>query len=239
MATIINIDANDQISDSRTDINTNFQNLNNDKIETSAIDTDTALTANSDSKIASQKAIKTYVDTQSGANASESSRGVVEEATDVETAAGVATGGSGAKLFITPAKLLTYLATVVTDFKSGTDTKNLGDATTTQIITHSLGRVPKKIKLYNEFIGSAARSSSHGNYIVSGGTYAAYSNYWDPDTTASEETSTSYICRIYQGGTSVYQTATITATSTTTFTITWTKTNSPSGTVGFYWEVDG
>lgn len=62
MSTITTIDANDQITDSRVVINTNFTNLNTDKIETSVIDTDTALSANSDSKIPSQKAIKAYVD---------------------------------------------------------------------------------------------------------------------------------------------------------------------------------
>lgn len=66
MATIVTINASDQITNSRADINTNFANLNSDKIETSAIDTDTTLAANSDSKIASQKAIKAYVDGNAG-----------------------------------------------------------------------------------------------------------------------------------------------------------------------------
>ncbi len=67
MATITTIAAGDQITNSRTDINTNFANLNSDKIETSAIDTDTALAANSDTKVASQKATKAYVDAFTGA----------------------------------------------------------------------------------------------------------------------------------------------------------------------------
>src|SRR3990167_6000177 len=108
MSTIATIDAADLISDSRTDINTNFSNLNTDKIETSYLDTDTSLAANSDTKIPSQKAVKTYIDTSGGANASETARGIVEEATDAEVTAGTATGGTGAKLIITPAKLLTY-----------------------------------------------------------------------------------------------------------------------------------
>jgi hypothetical protein len=62
MATITTIASGDNISNSRTDINTNFANLNSDKIETSVIDTDTALTANSDAKLPSQKAVKAYVD---------------------------------------------------------------------------------------------------------------------------------------------------------------------------------
>lgn len=62
MATITTIAAGDSITNSRSDINTNFANLNSDKIETSVIDTDTALSANSDSKIPTQKAVKAYVD---------------------------------------------------------------------------------------------------------------------------------------------------------------------------------
>ena len=66
MATITTILGTDKITDSRTVINTNFSNLNTDKIETSYLDTDTTLAANSDSKIATQKAVKTYVDALGG-----------------------------------------------------------------------------------------------------------------------------------------------------------------------------
>lgn len=62
MATIVTIATSDQISNSRADINTNFANLNSDKIETSVIDTDTTLAANSDAKVPSQKAAKAYMD---------------------------------------------------------------------------------------------------------------------------------------------------------------------------------
>lgn len=66
MATIVTINASDQITNSRADINTSLANLNTDKIETSVIDTDTALTANSDAKIPSQKAVKAYIDALGG-----------------------------------------------------------------------------------------------------------------------------------------------------------------------------
>jgi len=105
MTTITTIAGSDGISPSRTVINTNFSNLNSDKIETSVIDTDTALTANSDAKIPSQKAVKAYVDAGGNVNASETTRGIVEEATDSEVSAGTTTGATGAKLFITPTKL--------------------------------------------------------------------------------------------------------------------------------------
>lgn len=49
-------------SELMVNLNNNFSNLNSDKIETSYLDTDTSLTANSDTKIATQKAVKTYAD---------------------------------------------------------------------------------------------------------------------------------------------------------------------------------
>lgn len=62
MATITPLNAGDSISASRTVINTNLANLNADKLETSVIDTDTTLSANSDAKVPSQKAVKSYID---------------------------------------------------------------------------------------------------------------------------------------------------------------------------------
>jgi len=111
MSILTTINAGDNISTSRTDINTNFSNLNADKVETTVLDTDTTLAANSDLKVATQKAVRAYVDSGGQQNASETVRGLVEEGTDAEVTAGTATGATGAKLFLTPAKLLTYLAT--------------------------------------------------------------------------------------------------------------------------------
>jgi microcystin-dependent protein len=62
MSTITTIAASDLITNSRSTINTNFSNLNTDKFETSNVDTDTTLAANSNTKVPSQKAIKAYVD---------------------------------------------------------------------------------------------------------------------------------------------------------------------------------
>ncbi len=63
MATITTIAAGDQITDSRSVLNNNFAALNSDKIETSYLDTDTTMAANSDVKIPTQKAVKAYIDT--------------------------------------------------------------------------------------------------------------------------------------------------------------------------------
>jgi len=107
--------------------NTNLANLNSDKIETSFIDTDTTLAANSDVKIPSQKAVKAYVDAGGNVNASETERGINQEATDAQMVSGASTGSTGAKLFVTPAKLATAAFSKATDVQtftsSGTWTK--------------------------------------------------------------------------------------------------------------------
>lgn len=77
MASITSLQGSDGITtaNSMTKINTNFAKLNSDKIETSFLDTDTSLTANSDSKIPTQKAVKAYVD--AGGTASETAKRVL------------------------------------------------------------------------------------------------------------------------------------------------------------------
>lgn len=111
MSTITTIQSTDLITNSRANINDNFAALNADKIETDVITTDSTFTDASDSKLPSQLAVKKYVDAGGNVNASETTKGIVEEATDAEVTAGTATGGTSAKLFVTPAKLATYLAT--------------------------------------------------------------------------------------------------------------------------------
>lgn len=61
MSTLTTIQASDLITNSRADINNNFIALNNEKIETSVLDTDNTLAADSDARIASQKAVKAYI----------------------------------------------------------------------------------------------------------------------------------------------------------------------------------
>jgi len=64
MATVITtINASDLITNSRTDLNSNFSSLNTNKLETSSLSTDNTFAGASDTKIASQLAVKTYVDT--------------------------------------------------------------------------------------------------------------------------------------------------------------------------------
>lgn len=134
MSTITTINSTDLITNGRAVINTNFSNLNTDKIETSTLDTDTTLAANSDSKIATQKAVKAYVDAGGNVNASTTQKGIVEEATSAEVVAQTAVGGTGARLFINPSSLSSIIrfggtgADGALTVSSGTTTINLGGA---------------------------------------------------------------------------------------------------------------
>jgi hypothetical protein len=59
------------------------------------------------------------------ADANETTRGLSEEATDAETQAGTAVGGTGAKLFITPAKLIKTLIRSVSIPNGASGTTNI------------------------------------------------------------------------------------------------------------------
>lgn len=111
MSVITTIIGADTITSSRTVINTNFSNLNTDKIEGSYLDTDTTLAANSDTKIATQKAVKAYVDSVGTATATTVVKGIVEIATQAEVDAATATGGTGASLVVTPATMKVFSVT--------------------------------------------------------------------------------------------------------------------------------
>jgi len=62
MSTLVTIQGTDLPTNSRANINDNFAALNADKLETSVLDTDTTLAADSDAKVPTQRAVKAYVD---------------------------------------------------------------------------------------------------------------------------------------------------------------------------------
>lgn len=137
MSTLTTIQSSDLITDSRAVINDNFTALNTDKIETSYIDDDTTLSANSDSKIATQKAVKAYVDSGGNPNASTTQKGIVEIATQAEYDAGTETGGTGAKLVVTPALVKGSQVPIVRTYT--TVATKVGDETTRIDITNTSG----------------------------------------------------------------------------------------------------
>lgn len=235
MTTIVTIQASDGISSSRTDINTNFSNLNTDKIETSYLDTDTTLAANSDTKIATQKAVKAYVDVGGNVNASETTKGIVEEATDAEVTAGTATGGTGAKLFITPAKLATYKATFtyLNSVATGIATRDISTASGDQSIAHGLGVVPKLIRLSVICVTNSDYNVCHAAYTASSSVYSSsYVKIPGEGTTAGS--TTLYILINDDGGD---LRGTFGTQTSTNIVISWTKNSSPTGgTATVLWE---
>jgi len=164
MATITSLVGTDIIStaDSMATINTNFTNLNSDKIETSYLDTDTAMAANSDTKIPSQKAVKTYIDTTGGANASTTVRGIVEEATSAEMIAGTATGGTGARLFLNPSLVAeTGNDTIIKTKSTGLlDTSIIPGYTTVPFFQQTLGTQTNDSLSSHEFTAGSMTDGS-------------------------------------------------------------------------------
>lgn len=247
MTSITTINASDLITDSRAVINTNFANLNSDKIETSVLDTDTTLAADSDSKIATQKAVKAYVDSGGQQNASETVRGLVEEATDAEVTAGTATGATGAKLFITPAKLATRLTTVLSGYQttnvfgSGLTTKTLSDSDTTQTIAHGLGVAPKRVR----FSANAAYAEDgfvlSGVFDSSGQRCIGYFQKEGDSSATNDATYTSNSVALLLYDVVNYPNEYISGTvsvDATNISIAWVKTSTPTGGWNIMWEAE-
>ena len=91
-------------------------------------------------------------------DASETASGIVEEATDAEVTSGAATGGTGAKLFVTPAKLKTHLGETGTLDSALTYTQLVGDAAATSIVvTHSIGRQNVQTQLFRVSTGDEVK----------------------------------------------------------------------------------
>lgn len=234
MSSITTIAGTDVIANSRADINTNFSNLNTDKIETSTLDTDTSLTANSDAKIPTQKAVKAYVDAGGSVNASTTAKGIVEEATQSELDASTTSGGTGARLYLNP-------GLKIINRKAGIASKDTADASTTQTIAHGLGRTPKGVRYRVRTTMSAATGS-----VVGDGIWDGSNDYFvgmRDLTGASAPTawnSSSYSIGLTNGDTlpsATGQTG-ITSVDSTNITITWTKNGSPTGTLSFMWEAE-
>lgn len=170
MSTITTINASDTITSSRTVINTNFSNLNTDKMETSVLDTDTSLVANSDLKVATQKAVKAYVDAGGNVNASTTTRGIVEEATQAEFNAGTAVGGTGARLFVNPSVIGANVQTLVDSSKYA-----IGALSNTLVKTYYNFQL-----LFILWTGSVANdtTTTFGNWFRSDGTDVVLSLAW-------------------------------------------------------------
>lgn len=244
MSTITTIQSSDLITNSRTDINNNFSALNTDKMETSVLDTDTTLAANSDAKVATQKAVKAYVDAGGNVNASTTTKGIVEEADSTETNAGTATGATGARLYVNPSNLSGFLtsAGAITKIASGVATYDLSTASGAQNIAHGLGTTPKIVRINGYWSsltsGSSAATISSAHTVYSNSTQSsAYSAIVSSSSASGNESAHGTTFRIYGSviSNARYQEGVVTVTSTN-IVITWTKTSTPTGNVHLVWE---
>lgn len=252
MSTITALVGGDGITtaNSMTKINTNFTNLNTDKMETSVLDTDTTLAANSDLKIATQKAVKTYVDLGGNINASTTARGIVEEATVAEIAAGTAAGGTTARLFINPSSTISTSAGAAdvgkvprvnasgqlditftgTYSKTGKTTHDISSAAST-VIAHGLGKLPSFIKVTAIF--QSATAVSWALTTFSGSTQNSLK--WALDSGTGTGIIAGNDFTIYDAIGTKFETGTVTLDATN-ITIAWAKTSTPTGTFDLVWE---
>ena len=202
------------------------------------MDTDTTLAANSDVKIPTQKAVKAYVDSGGNVNASETTKGIVEEATDAEVTAGTATGATGAKLFVTPTKLATKLGslTYLNSVKSGVTSHSFA-TTGDQVIAHGGGAVPKLVR----FTSFGIETSGNKCVLVSIGTYdgtnktTVYFETPEGGSSAADDSAGSTVNAIcyFNDANEVYATIAIDSTN---ITLTWAKAGTPTGTAYLLWE---
>lgn len=240
---ITTIQSTDLITNSRADINNNFDSLLVNKIETSVLDTDTSLAANSDAKIATQKAVKAYVDAGGNVNASTTVKGIVEEADSTETNAGTATGATGARLYVNPSNLAGYVtsAGILSKVSSGVASYDLTTASGTQNIAHGLGVSPKIVKITamwsNEATGASGASTSHAYTVYSGGVQSsAYVSHQSTSSSSSNDSEHGNVFRIVDTAhNSNYQSGSL-SVDATNIAISWTKTGTPAGTAYLVWE---
>jgi len=211
MASITIIQPTDLITDSQADLNNNFAALNSDKIETSFIDTDTTLAANSDSKVATQKAVKAYVDAGGNVNATTEKKGIVEIATQTEVINGTDLGSTEANLVVSPSSMNTQINAIIAASRSaGITTHDTATTTTTLIAsTSTLSTTEAVIVLGTTHSIYAVQEATTG---ANGEGFRIYSDGSDPD----------------------YTTATVTVNDTY-ISLTWVKTNTPTGNAQLLW----
>ncbi len=140
---------------------------------------------------------------------------------------------------ISPVSPLTTTVVASMVYNSGSDTKNLADATAaTQNIAHGLGVAPSKVRLKYALYGTDTLNTSDGSWMNA--KYTTTSTVMFEDTSNGlGEAVTTYVIKLLPGGsTSAFQTATV-AVDATNITLTWTKTSTPTGTITFLWEAEG
>jgi len=182
-------------------------------------------------------------------NASTTVNGTSEEATQAETTAGTATGGTGARLFVSPASLAgstpvfngsALTSSVGSVIKIGNTTYDTATASGTQTIAHGCGKIPIFVELIAFCAGhtGGAPATSHGWY--NGTTNVV--NSWTADVTAgvpiyiTNSTQGISLRRYNNAGTVDTSAQGVITFDATNITITWTKNGSQTGTAQLTWK---
>lgn len=173
------------------------------------------------------------------ADATSTTAGLVELATAAEITAGTATGGDG-PLTVTPDQLA--LSTPVFNgsgltnltMKSTSNVSNGPSSSTTQTITHNLGKTPKIVRLTGYC--PQAGGVSTGLYDDSGNRAV---NRTVIGGTITVESSNSYAIKLYDDqATDGISTGVVGNLTSTQFDIVWTVTQGDTSTCKFIWEAE-
>ena len=121
--------------------------------------------------------------------------------------------------------------------KFGIATKNIADASGTQVIAHGLGRIPIKIRLW--CLATNASTLGNGSIGISNGTDQAAVGHNFAGGAPSEWSSSAFAIGLNadQNPATAGQTGVI-SVDATNITITWTKSGAPTGTRAFLWEAE-
>lgn len=130
-------------------------------------------------------------------------------------------------------QMVSPVATSTASYKTGTTTKALTDASTSQNIAHGLGVTPKFIRIIGVNYNSNIFSWSHGVY--NGTTQSCLATFQDVTSGVIFNDATSIIRLYGAGSNTAYQTG-VASIDSTNITISWTKNNSPTGTGQIMWE---
>lgn len=183
--------------------------------------------------------VPTYATPAAVVNASTTVNGTVQAATSGQVTSGTATGSTGAVLAVTPDALAlstpvfngSALTNLPISHTNGTTTKNIADASTTQTISHGLGRTPRFVRLIcRVFVGTNITIESVAVY---NGTTQSSLSMWA--NVGSWTLDNSFTLSGASTGTGAGQTGVITFDGTN-ISIVWTKVNSLTNTYQILWE---
>jgi len=120
--------------------------------------------------------------------------------------------------------------------KTGVATKDMADASTTQVIAHGLATAPAVVRLTNLFASGSAMLNSIGTFSSSGNTCIANSERSGTGVIVSSTSFSILLGNPNAGSMATINQEGVVTVDSTNITITWTKNGSPTGTSSFQWD---